>query len=115
MKKNSPETQKTFDAAAAFKLFDPHITGSITRQQFVKLHREIGSSGAKLTALDADECIGVLDSGHSGVVHFNDYMHLVLHPPPAGAAATERDVKKGKTIHCSLDVHGVCSCCLALT
>jgi len=84
MKKNNPETQKTFDAAAAFKHFDQHIHGNITRQEFAKLHREVHK--AKLTTLSVDDCIDHLDSGFSGVIHFNDFMHLILHPPAAGAS-----------------------------
>ena len=40
-----------------------------------------------MTTLSLDDCIGHLDSGFSGLVHFNDYMSLVEHPPAAGGAA----------------------------
>lgn len=40
-----------------------------------------------MTTLSLDDCIGHLDSGFSGLVHFNDYMALVEHPPAAGGAA----------------------------
>ena len=84
MRKNNPETQKTFEAAAAFKLHDPHIHGSLTRQEFSKLHVEI--SRVKLITLDLDDCIGHLDSGMSGRIHFNDYINMILNPPTAGVS-----------------------------
>ena len=112
MKKNSPETQKKFEAAAAFRLFDPKLQGRMTRQDFSKLHSHLVR--AKLTSLGLDECIGLLDAGLSGLVHFNDCMQLVEHPPPAarggGGAAGHVVHKKGDSDEKAGAKKGGCYC-----
>ena len=82
MKGNNAECEKKFDAAAAYKIFDPRINGHITRQEFSKLHGDIRRK--KLTSMSLDDCIGHLDAGLSGIIHFNDYIQLIMHPPAAG-------------------------------
>ncbi len=88
MKKGNPEADKKIAAAAAFKIYDPKVQGRVTRQEFAKLHRDI--SRVKMIALSLDECIDHLDAGFTGIIHFNDFMQMVMNPAVVGTSAASR-------------------------
>jgi Ca2+-binding EF-hand superfamily protein len=60
------------EAAAVFKKYDANLTGSLTRQDFAKLHRELQRE--KLVKQNLDNCIMQLDENGDGMIQFNEFI-----------------------------------------
>lgn len=60
------------EAAAVFKKYDTDMSGSLTRQEFAKLHRELQRE--KLVKQNLDNCIMQLDENGDGVIQFNEFI-----------------------------------------
>jgi Ca2+-binding EF-hand superfamily protein len=55
-----------------FKKYDANLTGSLTRQDFAKLHRELQRE--KLVKQNLDNCIMQLDENGDGMIQFNEFI-----------------------------------------